>query len=79
VTRETVSAASLFLTDDFDQFSYYRGLGHFEGWPEPDGTVGAMLLGESPQVGREAPVVCCNLGVAVLDAFFAAHVLGQPA
>jgi hypothetical protein len=35
-----------------------------------------------PSPGGEAsgaPVVCCNLGVAVLDAFFAAYVLGPGA
>ena len=68
---EAVAAADLFLADDVEQFEYYRGLGHFQGWPEPAGSVGEGL-------GREdspARVVCCNLGIGALDAAFANVVL----
>jgi alanine dehydrogenase len=66
-----VAAAELFLVDDVDQFEYYRAQGHFRGWPRPDASVGEVLVsGESL-----ARVVCCNLGIAALDAAFAAHVL----
>jgi ornithine cyclodeaminase/alanine dehydrogenase len=67
VAAETVADADLFLADDVGQFEYYRGLGHFQGWPEPAGNVGEGL-------GREdspARVVCCNLGIGALDAAFA--------
>jgi alanine dehydrogenase len=68
---EAVAAADLFLVDDVDQFEYYRSLGHFQGWPEPAGTVGESLGGgDSP-----ARVACCNLGIGALDAAFAALVL----
>jgi ornithine cyclodeaminase/alanine dehydrogenase-like protein (mu-crystallin family) len=70
-SAEAVAAADLFLVDDVDQFEYYRSLGHFQGWPKPDGSVGEALAGaDSP-----ARVVCCNLGVGALDAAFAARVL----
>ena len=65
---DAVAAADLFLVDDVDQFEYYRSLGHFQGWPEPHGTVG-----EDHQPGPR--VVCCNLGVGALDAAFAQRVL----
>jgi len=71
VTAETVAGADLFLADDVGQFEYYRGLGHFQGWPEPAGSVG-QGLGDS---GSPARVVCCNLGIGALDAAFANVVL----
>ncbi|HWM14397.1 MAG TPA: hypothetical protein VNO56_07950 [Gaiellaceae bacterium] len=68
---ETVAAADLFLADDVQQFEYYRGLGHFQGWPEPAGSVGDGLGRD----GAPARVVCCNLGIGALDAAFADVVL----
>jgi alanine dehydrogenase len=70
-SAEAVGAAGLFLVDDVDQFEYYRSLGHFQGWPKPDGSVGPALA-ESDSPTR---VLCCNLGVGALDAAFAARVL----
>jgi ornithine cyclodeaminase/alanine dehydrogenase-like protein (mu-crystallin family) len=70
---ETVTAAELFLVDDVGQFEYYRTLGHFQGWPAPEGTVGDRLAGD----GSPARVACCNLGIGALDAAFAAHVLAR--
>jgi ornithine cyclodeaminase/alanine dehydrogenase-like protein (mu-crystallin family) len=66
-----VRAAELFLVDDVDQFEYYRSLGHFQDWPEPEGSVGEALSRD----GSPARVVCCNLGIGALDAAFAARVL----
>jgi alanine dehydrogenase len=71
VGAEAVAAADLFLADDVGQFEYYRGLGHFQGWPEPDGSVGEGLGGD----GSPGRVVCCNLGIGALDAAFASVVL----
>jgi alanine dehydrogenase len=72
-SREAVASADLFLVDDVGQFEYYRSLGHFQGWPEPAGTVGEALSGDaSPE-----RVVCCNLGIGALDAAFAARVLAE--
>jgi alanine dehydrogenase len=65
---DAIAAADLFLADDVDQFEYYRSLGHFQGWPEPDGTVGED---HEPR----PRVVCCNLGVGALDATFGQRVL----
>ena len=68
---DAVAAADLFLVDDVGQFEYYRTLGHFQGWPAPDGTVGEALEGD----GRPPRVACVNLGIGALDAAFARHVL----
>jgi ornithine cyclodeaminase/alanine dehydrogenase-like protein (mu-crystallin family) len=68
---DAVSAADLFLVDDVGQFEYYRSLGHFQGWPEPEANVGEALSRD----GAPARVVCCNLGIGALDAAFAARVL----
>lgn len=70
---ELVRAADLFLADDVGQFAYYRELGHFQGWPEPAGSVGEGL-GRAGSPGR---VLCCNLGIGALDAAFASLVLEQ--
>jgi ornithine cyclodeaminase/alanine dehydrogenase len=68
---DAVAAAELFLADDVGQFEYYRELGHFQGWPVPEGSVGEGLGRE----GAPARVLCCNLGIGALDAAFANAVL----
>lgn len=70
VSREVVDGAGLFLTDNVGQFEHYRGLGYFEGWPAPMGSVGERV--RTP--GGADRIVCCNLGVGALDAAFAAMV-----
>jgi ornithine cyclodeaminase/alanine dehydrogenase-like protein (mu-crystallin family) len=70
-SAKAVASADRFLVDDIDQFEYYRSLGHFQGWPVPEASVGEALVdGASP-----ARVLCCNLGVGALDAAFAACIL----
>ena len=68
---DTVAAADLFLADDVGQFEYYREQGHFQNWPAPEGNVGEGLGRE----GSPDRVVCCNLGIGVLDAAFSHAVL----
>jgi alanine dehydrogenase len=70
-SADAVASADLFLVDDVDQFEYYHSLGHFRGWPEPEGSVGEALA----RAGAPDRVVCCNLGIGALDAAFAARVL----
>jgi ornithine cyclodeaminase/alanine dehydrogenase len=70
-SADAVASAELFLVDDVGQFDYYRTLGHFQGWPEPEGSVGEALSRDS----APARAVCCNLGIGALDAAFAARVL----
>ncbi|MGZ4431601.1 MAG: NAD(P)-binding domain-containing protein [Gaiellales bacterium] len=72
VQPATVAASGLFVSDDVDQFEYYRGQGHFQGWPRPSAGVGQAL-----EAGSRADLtVCANLGVGALDAAFAQAVLG---
>jgi ornithine cyclodeaminase/alanine dehydrogenase len=62
-----VEAADLFVVDHPETYAYYTSLGYFAGWPKPHiGLAEALELREPP-----ASVVCCNLGVATLDAAFA--------
>jgi len=68
---ETVAAAEVFLADDVGQFEYYRELGHFQGWPAPQGNVGEGLGRD----GSPDRTLCCNLGIGALDAAFANVVL----
>lgn len=68
---ETVAAAEVFLADDVGQFEYYRELGHFQGWPAPEGNVGEGLGRD----GSPDRTLCCNLGIGALDAAFANVVL----
>jgi ornithine cyclodeaminase/alanine dehydrogenase len=72
-SADAVASAELFLVDDVGQFEYYRSLGHFQGWPEPAGSVGEALSRD----GAPPRVVCCNLGIGALDAAFAARVLAS--
>ncbi len=71
VRRETIEEADLVAADDVGQFEYYREQGHFEGWPEPECSVGEAL----GRAGTPARVACVNLGIGALDAAFAARVL----
>jgi ornithine cyclodeaminase/alanine dehydrogenase-like protein (mu-crystallin family) len=71
VSPEVVGAADLFVTDDVEQYRYYRGLGYFERWPDPASSAGGAL--EQGLIGDR--VVACNLGVGALDAAFAKVVL----
>lgn len=70
VAADVAAAADLLLCDHLAQFEYYRGLGRFAGWPVPDGDV----LADIPPADR---VLCCNLGVATLDAAFGDYVFRQ--
>lgn len=59
--------ADFFITDHAETFESYKALGHFRRWPQPTHSLADALATGLPP-GR---VVCCNLGVATLDAAFA--------
>jgi len=73
IGADVVQQADLFLVDDREQFEYYQGLGYFADWRAPDATIGEALSLRS----HAENVVCCPLGVAALDAAFAAYVLNE--
>jgi alanine dehydrogenase len=64
VTADLVTQADSFMVDDVDQFEHYRGLGHFQAWPEPESSLGAALESEPDGDLR----VSCSLGVGAIDA-----------
>jgi alanine dehydrogenase len=73
VSAELTRHCDLLLTDDAQQFEYYRGQGHFQDWSAPRGSVGEAL-----EAGADGGrVIACNLGVAALDAAFSRYVLDQ--
>jgi alanine dehydrogenase len=70
VRPDPIEAADLFVVDDVDQFEYYRGQGHFTGWPRPSAVGNALSAGLRPTLAA-----CVNLGVGSLDAAFANEIL----
>jgi ornithine cyclodeaminase/alanine dehydrogenase-like protein (mu-crystallin family) len=64
VTADLVARADAFVVDDVEQFEHYRDLGHFQGWPEPESSLGAAL-GTEPHGDLR---VSCSLGVGAIDA-----------
>jgi alanine dehydrogenase len=71
ITPAAIAAADLLVSDDVEQWRYYRDLGRFVGWPEP-----SMSVGEALAEGVTATrIAACNIGSAALDAAFAAAVL----
>jgi ornithine cyclodeaminase/alanine dehydrogenase len=70
---EVARSASLFLVDQRDQFLATRNAGLFEGYPDPDATLGeAILAGTRRPAGR---VVVSHLGVGLADLVFADAIL----
>jgi ornithine cyclodeaminase/alanine dehydrogenase-like protein (mu-crystallin family) len=66
---EVANEAALFLVDDRGQYLFNRDAGQFDGYPEPNATMGeAILAGTSRPEGR---VVVTHLGVGLQDLVFA--------
>lgn len=66
---EVARGASLFLVDHREQFLANRDAGSFDGYPDPDATIGeAIVAGTSRPPGR---VVVTHLGVGLADLVFA--------
>jgi len=70
---EVARSAALFLVDQREQFLATRNAGLFEGYPDPDATLGeAILAGARRPTGR---VVVSHLGVGLADVVFADAIL----
>jgi ornithine cyclodeaminase/alanine dehydrogenase-like protein (mu-crystallin family) len=66
---EVARDAALFLVDHRPQYLYNRDAGNFDGYPDPDATIGeAILAGTARPPGR---VVVSHLGVGLADLVFA--------
>jgi alanine dehydrogenase len=67
-------AARIFAVDDLEQFLHYRGLGYFDGYPEPGTTLGSLARDghAPPAAGEDArPTLVTHLGVGLADVVFA--------
>ena len=66
---EVARDAALFLVDQREQYLANRDAGQFDGYPDPDATIGEALLSGTPRpAGR---VVATHLGVGLADLVFA--------
>ena len=66
---EVARDAALFLVDQREQFLANRDAGSFDGYPEPDATLGEAILAGTPR--PEGRVVVTHLGVGLSDLVFA--------
>jgi len=74
VAADVATGAALFLTDERGQLSANREAGLFDGYPDPDATLGeAVLAGTSRPVGGR--VLVTHLGVGLADLVFADAIL----
>ena len=66
---EVARDAALFLVDERGQYLYNRDAGQFDGYPEPDATIGEAILAGTPR--PDGRVVVTHLGVGLADLVFA--------
>ena len=70
---EVARDAALFLVDQREQYLFNRDGGNFEGYPDPDATIGEAILAGTPRpAGR---VVVTHLGVGLSDVVYADAIL----
>lgn len=66
---EVARDAALFLVDHREQYLANREVGNFDGYPDPDATLGEAILAGTPR--PEGRVVVTHLGVGLSDLVFA--------
>jgi len=66
---EVARDAALFLVDHRDQYLANRAAGNFDGYPDPDATLGEAILAGTPR--PDGRVVVTHLGVGLADVVFA--------
>jgi ornithine cyclodeaminase/alanine dehydrogenase-like protein (mu-crystallin family) len=74
VAADVATDAALFLTDERGQLFANRDAGLFDGYPDPDATLGEAILAGTPRPagGR---VLVTHLGVGLADVVFADAIL----
>lgn len=74
VAADVATSAALFLTDERGQLFANRDAGLFDGYPDPDATLGEAILARTPRPagGR---VLVTHLGVGLADLVFADAIL----
>ena len=73
-SAELARAVGRFVVDDRDQFLAYRDSGYFDGYPDPDATMGEELeRGQRGGMSRDSrlPALVTHLGVGLADVLFA--------
>jgi ornithine cyclodeaminase/alanine dehydrogenase-like protein (mu-crystallin family) len=70
VAASVVRDAARFVVDERGQFLANRDAGNFDGYPDPDSTIGEAILAGSPRPVR-GRVVVTHLGVGLADLVFA--------
>ena len=79
VPASVARTSRLFLTDDVGQFAATRQGDNFANYPDPDGTIGEMLLGRGSAARDGGPVYVNHLGVGLADVVFADAILRRAA
>jgi len=74
VAADVATAAALFLTDERGQLVAARDAGLFDGYPDPDATLGEAILAGTPRPA-EGRVLVTHLGVGLADVVFADAIL----
>lgn len=70
---EVARDAALFLVDQREQYLANRDAGNFDGYPDPDATLGEAILAGTPR--PDGRVVVTHLGVGLSDVVFADAIL----
>lgn len=79
-SAELARSADRFVVDDREQFLAYRDAGYFEGYPDPDATMGEELdrrtdddrpTSSQPTGTGRLPALVTHLGVGLADVLFA--------
>jgi ornithine cyclodeaminase/alanine dehydrogenase-like protein (mu-crystallin family) len=70
---EVARDAALFLVDHREQYLANRDAGNFDGYPDPDATLGEAILADTHR--PEGRVVVTHLGVGLADVVFADSIL----
>jgi ornithine cyclodeaminase/alanine dehydrogenase-like protein (mu-crystallin family) len=74
VAADVALGATLFLTDHRGQLSAGRDAGLFDGYPDPDATLGEAILASTPRPSS-GRVLVTHLGVGLADLVFADAIL----
>ena len=74
VAADVATSAAFFLTDERGQLVAARDAGLFDGYPDPDATLGEAILAGTPRPA-EGRVLVTHLGVGLADVVFADAIL----
>jgi ornithine cyclodeaminase/alanine dehydrogenase-like protein (mu-crystallin family) len=78
VAASVVRDAVLFVVDQREQFLANRDAGNFDGYPDPDSTLGGAILAGTPRPDR-GRVVVTHLGTGLADLVFADAIVRRAA